>query len=85
MSQTKGKEIAFVEDVFIVRGSNIYRLREETWKKPPMLNEDDIQIPEVANLMPLIRNEVVLADVPRMGDREEYLFINLTTLAVNKD
>jgi hypothetical protein len=89
MSQRKAKEIAFVEDIFIVSGSNnkpvVYRLREDTWKALPPLSEDDLHIPEVANLMPLIRNEVVLADVPSLPGHEAYLFVNLTALAVNKD
>lgn len=89
MSESKTAKIAFVEDIFIVDGSNaapvIYRLREEDWKRLTPVSEDAIEVPEVANLMPLIRNEVVLADVPRIRDNEEHLFINLTALAVNKD
>jgi hypothetical protein len=86
MSDAKGKEIAFVEDIFIAQGPNIYRLREEDWKQEQWArSEDDIQIREVANLMPLIRNEVLLADVPKLGQDDGFLFINLTALAVNKD
>jgi hypothetical protein len=86
VSDAKGKEIAFVEDIFIAQGPNIYRLREEDWKQEQWArSEDDIQIREVANLMPLIRNEVLLADVPKLGHDDGYLFINLTALAVNKD
>jgi hypothetical protein len=86
VSDAKGKEIAFVEDIFIAQGPNIYRLREEDWKQEQWArSEDDIQIREVANLMPLIRNEVLLADVPKLGRDDGFLFINLTALAVNKD
>ena len=79
----------FVEDIFVVGGTNdaplIYRLREDDWKTPEPCSEEDIQIPQIADLIPLIRNEVVVADVPPSSDREAYLFINLTALAVNKD
>jgi hypothetical protein len=85
MSQPKAKEIAFVEDIFIVQGQDIYRLEEDTWKARPALDEDDIRNREVANLMPLIRNEAVIAHVPALAGNEEFLFINLTALAVNKD
>jgi hypothetical protein len=89
MSQPYEKKIAFVEDIFIAKGTNhqpvVYRLREDEWKALAPKSEDDIHIPEIANLVPLIRNEVVVADVPRIQEREEYLFINLTALAVNKD
>ena len=88
MSQPNTNQNTFVEDIFIVKGTNdrpdIYRLREEDWKKLEPRSEEDIRFPEIAELIPLIRNEVVVADVPRR-EREEYLFINLTALAVNKD
>lgn len=83
------RALAFVEDIFIARGSNaepvIYRLLERDWKQLPAHSETELNIPEIANLMPLIRNEVVVADVPRLGEQEEFTFINLTALAVNKD
>lgn len=86
----------FLEDIFIVRRagekSEIFRLREENWKRANPRSEEALRDPEIARLLPLIRNEVVVANVPPLPDPEQpaqkldaYVFINLTALAVNKD
>jgi len=85
----RAPEFAFIEDIFIVSGSNehprVRRLRESDWKKRPRSEETELDIPAVAKLLPLIRNEVVVCDVPARGRDEAFTFINLTALAVNKD
>jgi hypothetical protein len=81
---------AFVEDIFLVRGTNVkpivHRLREELWKKLNPRSEEDLGDPEIANLLSLIRNEVVVAHVPEITESQgAFTFVNLTALAVNKE
>lgn len=84
-TEAKAPNQIFLEDIFIVRRAKIYRLREEDWKRAEPRREEDLRDPEIARLMPLIRNEVVVADVSKGDDQGPYTFINLTALAVNKD
>jgi hypothetical protein len=81
--------ILFVEDIFIVKEADnkpeIYHLTEESWKGCLIGSEEDLTDRVVAKLQPLIRTEVIIADVPAIAGDPPYLFINLTALAVNKD
>ena len=82
----------FVEDLFIVDidpGTNkkvVYHVPEKVWKalQPERLesNSDD---PVIARLIPLLRSEVVLADVPEKEKEPGYYLTDLTTLAANID
>jgi hypothetical protein len=95
---TNGK-INFIEDIYLVERKQgdapvtVRRLRECFWKAQPRVVETDLEDPDVAALLPLIRNEVVVAEVPALQgqtqnstpQRAAFTFVNLTTLAVNKD
>jgi hypothetical protein len=82
---------AFVEDLFIVDWNEdktkkvVYHVPEKVWKCLPQLAESDVSNATVAQLLPLLRSEVVIADVPGSKDREACYLTDLTALAVNVD
>jgi hypothetical protein len=78
----------FVEDLFIVDWADaektkkiIYHIPEHVWKSMPALSERQVDEALVAKLLPLIRSEAILADL----SNEDRYFVNLTSLAINKD
>jgi hypothetical protein len=78
----------FVEDLFIVDWADdaktkkvIYHIPEAVWKTMPAKSERENTDQLVAGLLTLIRSEAILGD---LDDQDKY-FVNLTSLAINKD
>ena len=89
--KTHSPQAEFVEDLFIVdwdaekQCKVVYHVPEEVWKSLPSVIESDVEDALVAQLLPLLRSEVVIADVPKRGDEEAYYLTDLTAVAINRD
>lgn len=82
---------AFIEDLFIVdydeqtKKKVVYHVPEDVWKLLPHELESDVSNPTIAQLLPLLRSEVVIADVTAPKEEDGYYLADLTAVAVNVD
>ena len=89
--RNKPKSPAFIEDLFIVdydektQKKVVYHVPEKVWKSLPPLLESDVSNPTIAQLLPLLRSEVVIAEVTNSKGREDCYLADLTAVAVNVD